>query len=121
LISHKHRSATRALAFANERLPRPLILLRDRMIERDGPSATKAWMAVLRLALESSLPALTEATEIALSRGTLDPQAIALILRQRDIVGAERLELARRQTPALRAQIVDLHAYRITNLVEQAQ
>jgi transposase len=47
LISHKHRSATRALAFANERLPRPLILLRDRMIERDGPSATKAWMAVL--------------------------------------------------------------------------
>lgn len=121
LISHKHRSATSALAFANERLPRPLVVLRDRMIERDGPSATKAWMAVLRLALDSSLPALTEATELALARGTLDPQAIELILRQRGTATTDRLDLARRlPTPALHAQVVDLQAYRITTLVERA-
>ena len=121
LISHKHRSATRALAFADERLPRPLIVLRDRMIERDGPTATKAWTAVLCLALESSLPALTEATEIALSRGTLDPQAIALILRQRGSAFTDRLDLTRhQQAPALRAQIVSLEAYRMAALVERA-
>ncbi len=121
LISHKHRSATRALAFADERLPRSLIVLRDRMIERDGPTATKAWTAVLRLALDSSLPELSQATEIALSRGTLDPQAIALILRQRSVVGTDRLDFTRRPpTPALRAQIIDLEAYCITALVERA-
>jgi hypothetical protein len=121
LISHKHRSAMGALAFADERLPRSLIMLRDRMIERDGPTATKAWTAVLSLALESSLPALSEATEIALSRGTIDPQAIGLILRQRDVVGTNRLDLAHGpRTPALRAQIIDLEAYRITAFVERA-
>ncbi len=121
LISHKHRSATRALAFADERLPRPLITLRDRMIERDGPTASKAWTAILRLALASSLPALSEATEIALSRGTLDPQAIELILRQRDVVFADRLDLTRhQQTAALRAQMISLEAYCITALVERA-
>lgn len=122
LISRKHRSATRALAFANERLPRPLIVLRDRMIEQDGATATKAWTTVLRLALESSLPALTEATEIALSRGTLDPHAIALILHQRETAGGDGLDVAwRKQTPALRTQIIDLQAYSIMALVEQAQ
>ncbi len=121
LISHKHRSATSALAFANERLPRPLVVLRDRMIERDGPTATKAWMAVLRLALDSSLPELTEAIELALARGTLDPQAIELILRQRGAAATDRLDLSRRlPTPALHAQVVDLEAYRITALVERA-
>jgi hypothetical protein len=58
VISHKHRSATRALAFANERLPRPLIVLRDRLLERDGPTATKTWMKVLQLALKSTLAAM---------------------------------------------------------------
>lgn len=121
LISHKHRSAMGALAFADERLPRALIVLRDRMIERDGPTATKAWTAVLSLALESSLSALSEATEIALSRGTIDPQAIGLILRQRDVVGTSRLDLTHGPlTPALRAQVIDLEAYRITAFVERA-
>lgn len=82
LISRKHRSATHALAFAQERLPRSLVVLRDRLLEHDERTATKVWTEILRLALESSLPALSAATEIALARGTLDPQAIALILRQ---------------------------------------
>jgi Mu transposase, C-terminal domain len=47
VIAHKHRSATRALAFADERLPRSLMVLRERLLDRDGPTATKTWMAVL--------------------------------------------------------------------------
>jgi len=118
LISHKHRSATRALAFAEERLPQVLIRLRDRLIEEQGPGATKTWMAVLRLALESSLEALAQATEIALSRGTLDPQAIALLLRQR--ADAPARIVFKTPAPAQTAQIVDLTDYRIATLVECA-
>ena len=46
---------------------------------------------MLRLALTSSLSALAEAIEIALSRGTLDPQAIALLMHQRGDVVADAL------------------------------
>jgi transposase len=121
VIAHKHRSATRALAFANERLPRSLIELRDRLLERDGPTATKTWMAVLQLALKSSLTELGEVTEIALASGTLDPEAIALLLRQRDARATAMLNLAHhRGAPALQAQAVDLDAYRIATLVESA-
>jgi transposase len=119
VIARKHRSATRALAFAGERLPQPLIVLRDRLLERDGPTATKTWMAVLQLALKSSLTELGEATSIALASGTLDPQAIALILRQRDARSAALLDLAcHRGAPALQAQVVNLEAYRISTLTE---
>lgn len=119
VIAHKHRAATRALAFAGERLPQPLIVLRDRLLERDGPTATKTWMAVLQLALKSSLSELGEATAIALASGTLDPQAISLILHQRDARAATLLDLADHQgAPALQAQVVSLDAYRMTGLVE---
>lgn len=118
LISHKHRSSTRALAFADERLPRALVILRDRLIERDGPTGTKAWTAVLRLALTSSLSELAEAVEIALARGTLDRRAIELLLRQRSD-GVATLDLTSHLlTPARHAQVVDLSVYRIAALVE---
>ncbi len=121
VIAHKHRSATRALAFANERLPRSLIELRDRLLERDGPTATKTWTAVLQLALKSSLSALGEATEIALASGTLDAGAIALILRQRDPGVPPMIDLEHhRGAPGLQAQVVNLDAYRIAALVESA-
>lgn len=121
VIAHKHRSATHALAFADERLPRSLIVLRDRLLERDGPTATKTWMAVLKLALKSSLSALGEATQIALASGTLDPEAIALILRQRDVGAIVPIDLAHHcGTPALQAQVINLDAYRINALVERA-
>ena len=79
-------------------------------------------MAVLQLALKSSLSELGEATEIALASGTLDPEAIALLLRQRDVRGAATmLHLERhRGAPALQAQVVTLDAYRIATLVEPA-
>jgi transposase len=121
VIARKHRSATRALAFADERLPQPLITLRDRLLERDGPTATKTWMEVLQLALKSSLTELGDATSIALASGTLDPEAIALILRQRDARTAALLDLAcHRGAPALQAQVVNLDAYRISALTEGA-
>lgn len=119
LISHKHRAALHALAFADERLPRPLILLRDRLIERDGATATKTWTSILRLALDCSLKALVGATEIALSRGTLDPSAIALLLRQRGDLPTKTDPTLRRATPGSQAQVVDLEAYRISGLVEK--
>lgn len=78
-------------------------------------------MAVLQLALKSSLTELGEATEIALASGTLDPEAIALLLRQRDARATTMLNLAHhRGAPALQAQVVDLDAYRIATLVESA-
>ncbi|MGH7736358.1 MAG: IS21 family transposase [Candidatus Tyrphobacter sp.] len=118
LISRKHRSATRALAFADQRLPEPLIRLRDRLLEEHGTTATKTWTAVLRLALESSLDALAHATEIALARGTLDPQAIALLLRQRADTTA-LVDIAR-SIPARYAQTIDLSEYHLAALVERA-
>jgi len=123
LIARKHRSAARALAFAGERLPQPLLRLYDRLAERDEATATKTWTAILRLALQSSLEALTAATEIALARGTLDPEAIALLLRQRDQrVALPVLDLGDHAPgPARRAQDIDLAAYTIANLVECAQ
>lgn len=121
LIARKHRSATQALAFARQRLPQSLITLRDRLVEADARTATKIWTGVLRLALESSLDAVSEATEIALARGTLDPQAIALILRQRKGNAIGVLDIARhRETPATRAQVVDLDVYRTSALAESA-
>jgi transposase len=119
VVAHKHRSATRALAFADQRLPQPLIVLRDRLIERDGPTATKTWMAVLQLALKSSLSELGDATSIALASGTLDPEAISLILHQRHARAAMLLDLTDHQgAPALQAQVVSLDSYRMTALVE---
>jgi transposase len=119
LISRKHRSAVNALAFADGRLPKPLTVLRDRLIERDGPTGTKTWMAILRLAMETSLEALTAATEVALSRGTLDPQAIALLLRRPREVAPAADGTLYRPTPAGRAQVIDLEAYRMNGLVER--
>lgn len=62
LIAHKHRAALTALAFADGRVPRPLLVLRDRLLERDGPMATKAWTTILLLAKESSFE--REATDL---------------------------------------------------------
>jgi hypothetical protein len=94
------------------------MILRDRLIERDGPTGTKAWTSILRLALSSSLRELAGAVEIALSRGTLDPRAIELLLRQRGDI-AETLDLTLHAvTPAHHAQVVDLSVYRIAALVE---
>lgn len=120
LISRKHRSAITALAFADGRLPKPLTILRDRLIERDGPTGTKTWTAILRLALETSLEALTTATEVALARGTLDPQAIALLLRRPRQIAPAADGTLYRPTPAGRAQVIDLDAYRMNGLVEKA-
>lgn len=118
LIAQKHRSATRALAFAHERLPAPLLRLRDRLLEQQGPSATKTWTAILRLALGSSLQALNAAVEIALARGTLDPQAIVLLMRQRNET-FPRLHIAH-DSPARTAQVINLDVYRIDALAEYA-
>lgn len=120
LIAHKHRAALTALAFADGRVPRPLLVLRDRLLERDGPMATKTWTTILLLAKESSLEALASATEIALSRGTLDPHAIALLLRQRGALPATSDPQLRRPTPGGRAQVVNLDAYRMVGLVEKS-
>lgn len=119
LIAKKHRSAMHAVDFADDRLPRPLIVLRDRLLERDGPTATNTWTAILSLALESSLEALAAATEVALARGTLDPHAIEFLLRKRGDIGPAADATLYRPTPAGRAQVVDLEPYRIASLVEK--
>lgn len=120
LIAYKHRAALTASAFSNGRIPQPLVALRDRLLERDGAMATKTWTTILLLAKESSLEALASATEITLSRGTLDPHAIALLLRQRGELPATADPRLRRSTPGGRAQVVDLDAYRMSGLVEKS-
>jgi transposase len=120
LISRKHRSASHALAFADERLRRPLVVLRERLVQRDESTATKTCIAILRLALETSLSEVVAATEVALARGTLDPHAITLLLRQRAVAAAPAADgTLCRLTPAGRAQVVDLAAYRIAALTEK--
>jgi hypothetical protein len=56
-----------------------------------------------------------------LASGTLDPEAIGLILRQRGSTVANNIDLDHHQgAPALHAQVVSLDAYRISALVEDA-
>jgi hypothetical protein len=88
------------------------------LLDEHGPSATKVWTAILRLALETSLDTLARAVEIALARGTLDPQAVALLMRQR-AEASMRLAI-REESPARMAQVVDLAVYRTAMLVEHA-
>lgn len=120
VIDKKHRSALRALAFAEGRLPAPLLRLRERLIERDGPQATKAWTSVLKLAKTYSLADVAEVVEAALARGTFSPTEILFMMRQRDRSIAP-LELGEhREMPACSAQVIDLSAYRIEHLIEVA-
>jgi len=63
--------------------PAPLLTLRDRLLEHDRAKAGRAFVAVLRLLLTYLSEIVAESVSQALICGTLDPAAIALLVRRR--------------------------------------
>jgi transposase len=121
LLSHKHRAAERAAAFAGGRLPNSLIMLRDRYIERDRPAGTKAWMQVVALLRSHSTEAVDAAVRQALEAQTDDPAAIALLLQGKSTAATVTLDLAQHpELAAFTGAEVDISRYAIAALVEVA-
>lgn len=119
LLAFKHRSVERAEIIAQSRLPAPLLALRDRLLEHDRARAGRAFVAVLRLLLTYSSEVVAECVSQALICGTLDPSAIALLVRQRTspLPPAAPL-LALRAPDGMQRPVVDLARYDLAVLSE---
>jgi len=122
LLQHKHRAAQTALVLSDGRIPEVLHQLFEEYRQADPASATKRWMQVLVLLAEAPAEQLAQTVSHALARGTNDPAAIALLLRQRTRP-LPAAELDPRKLP-LSAQLptaaIDLSAYETAQLVEGA-
>jgi len=122
LLQYKHRAAASALALSDGRISDTLRALFDRyQKDQDNPiSASKRWMKVVALLSKSSSEELDQAITRALARGTDDPAAIALILRQsndppeRRTLNPHALPIAAR----ILAPALDLTAYATAKLME---
>jgi len=119
LLAFKHRSVERAAIIAQSRLPAPLLALRDRLLEHDRARAGRAFVAVLRLLLNYPSEIVAECVSQALICGTLDPAAIALLVRQRTtpLPPAAPL-LALRSADGITRPVVDLARYDLAVLSE---
>jgi transposase len=119
LLGLKHRSVERAEIIAQGRLPAPLMALRERLLEQDRARAGRAFVAVLRLLLTYSSDVVAECVSQALMCGTLDPAAIALLVRQRTtpLPSAAPL-LALRSPDGMQRPVVDLARYDLATLSE---
>jgi hypothetical protein len=122
LLAHKHRAAETALVLSDGRIPNELHQLFDRYREADSSTATKRWTEVLTLLADAPVDELVQAVTHALARGTDDPAAIALLLRQHRtpplLLTIQRHllpESARLATPT-----PDLSAYATAQLMEGA-
>lgn len=122
LLSHKHRAVARAAVFADGRLPQTFLTLRDRYIARNPNLGTKAWMSVVSLLAEHPIADVDAAIVHAIARGTDDPAAIALLLRQRahPSSSATLNVTSMSNIPADIVAAVDLGAWAIANLAEQS-
>lgn len=123
LLQHKHRAAASAAVLQDGRLPAALRDLFTAYRASDASAASKNWMAVLALLHEVSVDELIATVIHARARGTIDPAAIALLLRARRNPGtafpAAGLEAARLPLAAqLPAPIVDLSRYATAGLAE---
>ncbi len=119
LLSHKHRAAERAAPFAEGRLPKSLITLRGRYLERDRAQGTKAWMQVVALLADHATEAVDGAVAQALLHNTDDPAAIALLLEPRGATPPKQLDLSTH--PELRTLLrvtPDLNLYASASLAE---
>lgn len=119
LLAFKHRSVERAEIIAQSRLPAPLLALRDRLLEHDRARAGRAFVAVLQLLLAYPSEVVAECVSQALICGTLDPAAIALLVRQRTtpLPSAAPL-LALRAPDGMQRPVVDLARYDLAALSE---
>jgi hypothetical protein len=119
LISRKHRSAITAAVFSQGRLPIALVRLRDQLLARDGVRATKAWTEILLLAIDTSIDQLARAVDCALARGTIDIEAIKLLLHQKPVQVMPAPSIPVSASTAVYAQIISLEGYRMQRLTEK--
>jgi transposase len=82
LLSFKHRAVVRAEVFRQRSFSSSLRKLLAGYAENDPASAGKRFMRVIALLEHHPMAALVGAVEATLQRGTDDPAAIALALRQ---------------------------------------
>jgi len=122
LLAHKHRASLNAAIVSDGRLPETFLTLRDRYLSRSEGSATKAWTSVLLLLKDHPVDVVEAAVVQAMARGTDDPAAIALLVRQRTRPTND-MQLSLNDVPSNVRNIsnhVDLGAYSNAELVEQA-
>jgi transposase len=122
LLQRKHRAAASAEVLADGRIPAELRELFEHYCRSDVATATKKWTQVLALLADASAEQLAQTVTRALARGTDDPAAIAMLLRQ-SIDPPERRVLDLRSLPAaarVLAPVVDLTAYATAKLMEGA-
>jgi len=119
LLAYKHRSVERAEIIAHSQLPAPLLALRDRLLAHDRARAGRSFVAVLRLLLTYPSDVVAECVSQALICGTLDPAAIALLVRQRTspLPPAAPI-LALRAPDGMQRPVVDLARYDLATLAE---
>ncbi len=121
LLQHKHRAAETALVLSEGRIPGEIRALFERYREADPRSATKRWTRVLGLLTDASLDELAQTVTHAVACGTDDPDAIALLLRQRRAKPAAALDRTRLPDLAqIRPPSPDLGAYSTAGLAEIA-
>ena len=119
LLAYKHRSVERAEIIMQSRLPAPLLALRDRLLAHDRARAGRAFVVVLRLLLTYSSEVVAECVSQALACGTLDPAAIALLVRQRTApLPPAAPILALRAPEGIQRPVVDLARYDLAMLAE---
>jgi transposase len=122
LLAHKHRASLNAAVVSDGRLPEAFLTLRDRYLMRSEGNATKAWTTVLLLLKDHPVDVIESAITHAMARGTDDPAAIALLVRQHtrsksDVtLNPDHVPVIARGTTTP----VDLSAYSNTELMEHA-
>ena len=122
LLSYKRRAAQSALVLADGRIPQVIRDLFERYRTSDASTASQRWTQVLLLLKDESVEHLAAAVTHALARGTDDPAAIALLLRQR-VQGVSSNALERCTLPEaaqLESPEISLSSYATATLVERA-
>jgi hypothetical protein len=119
MLQRKHRSASRAFVLSHGRIPDALERLFERLQDADAKSATKKWTTILGFAKKYSLDDVAHAAEKAMARGSIDGDAIELMLRQKaDHIPAMRFSQGHR--PAGQGNVVNLALYAMAGMVEVA-
>ena len=103
-------------------MPQTFLTLRDRYIARNPNFGTKACMSVVSLLGEHPIADVEAAIVHAIARGTDDPAAIALLLRQRahPSCSATLNVTPMSNVPADIVAAADVGAWAIANLAERS-
>jgi transposase len=120
LLAHKHRAAEHALVLADGRIPASLHELFSRYKAAEPSTATRRWTQVLMHLADHPAELVGQTVVHALARGTDDPEAIALLLRQRTAPPPPALLDPARLPEAARVTVltVDLAGYALAEMAE---